>query len=117
MSMKEELHLGGRGMYGTFSTKQDRYLKRKEIKAKDPSVSFQPLFSGITGIMPRNYKQQVMNLIGPVYDLGQLSKLLRQLKDTGRIQPNFHLIKQGKNAGKYREIETQKPTRWLHHRG
>lgn len=37
----------GRGIYGTFNTKKDRYEHRKKMKQADPSLSFQPLFRGL----------------------------------------------------------------------
>lgn len=116
MSNKEELHLGGRGLHGTFTTKRDRYLKRKEIKAKDPSASFQPLFIGIKGRYEPVIRQAVYNLTGPLYDFKQFAKLVEQLKKSGRPVPEFHCIETGPNKGKYRAINPDKPVKIIKHR-
>lgn len=105
----------GRGVYGTFSTKKDRYEFRKEMKKKDPSLSFQPLFSGLEGRYEPVIPQAVHNVTGPVYTREQLFKLVEQLKKTGRPVPRFHEIEKGKNAGKFRAINSDRPVKIIKH--
>ncbi len=106
----------GRGIYGTFNTKKDRYEHRKKMKKTDPSLSFQPMFAGITGRYEPVIRQAVYNVTGPVYTFDQLAKLTMQLKKSGRPVPEFHCIEKGPNAGKYRQIVTEKPVTIIKHR-
>lgn len=106
----------GRGALGTFTTKKDRYEHRKKMKKSDPSLSFQPMFAGITGRYEPVMPQAVYNLTGPLYDFKQLDKLIEQLKKSGRPVPEFHCIEKGPNRGKYRQIVTEKPVKIIKHR-
>lgn len=106
----------GRGIYGTFNTKKDRYEHRKKMKQADPSLSFQPLFRGLEGRYEPVIPQAVHNVTGPVYTFDQLAKLTLQLKKSGRPVPEFHCIEQGKNAGKFRAINPDKPVTIIKHR-
>lgn len=108
-------NVAGRGIYGTFNTKKDRYEHRKKMKKSDPSLSFQPLFRGIEGRYEPVIKQAVTNVTGPVYTFDQLAKLVEQLKKTGRPVPRFHEIEKGKNAGKFRAINPHKPVTIIKH--
>lgn len=106
----------GRGALGTFTTKKDRYEHRKKMKKSDPSLSFQPMFAGITGRYEPVMPQAVYNLTGTVYTFDQFAKLIGQLKKSGRAVPEFHQIEKGPNAGKYRQIVTEKPVKIIKHR-
>lgn len=106
----------GRGALGTFTTKKDRYEHRKKMKESDPSLSFQPMFAGITGRYEPVIPQAVYNLTGPLYDFKQFAKLIEQLRKSGRPVPEFHQIEKGPNRGKYRQIVTEKPVKTIKHR-